>query len=219
VSIRDSGVGIAVRLLPHVFDLFTQGKELPPGRGQTGLGVGLSLVRTLVEGHGGRVEAYSEGPGKGTEFVVRLPIAAEEATAGQALQGSTKMNLAGHAILVVDDNHDAADSLAALLTMYGGDVEVVYSGADALTAIARRMPTLLFIDIGMPEMDGLDLARHIRATTAGETVPLIAVTGWGQEHDRQAALAAGFNHHLTKPPDTARIEAVLKAINSRRPGR
>jgi CheY-like chemotaxis protein len=143
---------------------------------------------------------------------VQLPLALETTREEPPRMEPATLNLSGQAILVVDDNHDAADSLAALLSMYGADVEVVYNGADALRSVARRAPSLLFVDIGMPSMNGFEVARRIRGTPAGAALPLVALTGWGQDHDRQAAFAAGFNHHMTKPPDSARLEALLASI-------
>jgi CheY-like chemotaxis protein len=212
ISVRDTGIGIPEHMLGHVFDLFTQGDELPAGHAQGGLGVGLTLVRTLTEGHGGRVEAFSDGLGKGTEFVVHLPLSTEVIRGSQA-RGTPRIDLRGQSVLVVDDNHDAADSLGTLLESFGAEVQVLYSGAEALAAIGRRRPSLVLLDIGMPSMDGFEVARRIRSTASGATLPLIALTGWGQTHDREAAFAAGFNYHLTKPLDPVRLQEILSAIS------
>jgi CheY-like chemotaxis protein len=213
VAIRDSGVGIAEPVLPHVFDMFTQGDELPPGHAQTGLGIGLTLVRSLVLAHGGHVEARSEGIGRGSEFVVTLP-AATSGTARPLASRPANVSLEGRRVLVVDDNHDAAISLASLMSMCGADATAVYSGAEALAHLDASDPSLLFIDIGMPAMDGCELARRIRQRKAGSGQHrlLIAVTGWGQPRDRAATRAAGFDHHLTKPVDPGVLFRLLQEL-------
>lgn len=200
VSIRDSGVGIAAESLPRIFDLFVQ-VDNPAARAQGGLGIGLTLVRNLVELHGGRIEAKSEGLGRGSEFSIRLPLAdANEAQeAGAPVTQSAAATPRPTRVLVVDDNRDSADSLAILLRLQGHDVRIAYDGAAALRAIAEDPPQLALIDVGMPGMDGLEVARRVRAQPQFRDVTLVAVTGWGQQKDRTASAAAGFDHHLMKP--------------------
>jgi two-component system CheB/CheR fusion protein len=210
VAIKDSGIGIPERMLPTVFDMFAQGEDLPPGHVRSGLGVGLTLVRTLVEGHGGHVQAFSGGPGKGSEFVVSLPLAPHVAAAAPV--EPVAVDLSGYAVLVVDDNHDAANSLGMLLTLLGAQVDVAYTGSQALASVGRHAPRLVFLDIGMPNMDGYEVAKRIRSLKLDEQPVLVALTGWGQEHNRQAAYDAGFDHHLTKPADARRLRELLASI-------
>jgi two-component system CheB/CheR fusion protein len=213
VSIQDDGVGIGEHMLPHVFDMFTQGNALPPGHAQTGLGIGLTLVRALVLAHGGHVEARSAGIGRGSEFVVTLPVAAEGGERAQTTRAAP-VSLEGRRMIVVDDNRDAADSLCSLLSMCGASVTAAYSGEEALQRLDADPPTVMFIDIGMPNMDGFELARRIRQRRGKARPPvLVAVTGWGQPQDRNAAYAAGFDHHLTKPADPALVFRLLKELS------
>lgn len=208
VSVRDNGIGIAADQLGSVFDMFTQ-VDRSSRQAQGGLGIGLTLVRSLVVMHGGRVEARSEGLGKGSEFVVELPAVA---VAGRVLasDGSkTAHKLPRRRILVVDDNCDAAESLGELLTALGATVCVVHSGREALDALDSFGPDSVLLDIGMPDMDGYEVARKIRSTDEHSDVLLIAVTGWGQEHDERRSLAAGFDHHLVKPPDIDKLRELL----------
>lgn len=199
VSVRDSGIGIPPALLPQVFEMFTQGDQAR-GRGTGGLGIGLALVQSLTHLHGGSVEARSEGPGKGSEFIVDLPLASGKAEPpGEA---PAAVRTSHHRILVVDDNQDIADSLAELLGISGAETEVAYDGFVALERLNTFHPTVAMLDIGMPKMDGYELCGRIRAQDP--TIVLIALTGWGQPEDVRRAKAAGFDHHLTKPikPDT-----------------
>ena len=212
VTVADNGIGIAEDMLPYVFDMFAQGSTLPAGHAQTGLGIGLTLVRTLVVAHGGRVEARSEGTGRGSAFVVTLP-AAPEGSARPSSSPASPVALEGWRLLVVDDNRDAADSMASLLSMCGAVATAAYSGEDALTQLAAADAAIMFVDIGMPGMDGYELARSIRERQGTTERPvLVAVTGWGQPQDRVAALAAGFDHHLTKPADPALLFRLLQEI-------
>jgi signal transduction histidine kinase/CheY-like chemotaxis protein len=209
ISVRDSGTGIPAEMLPRVFDLFTQfdqGTE----RAQGGLGIGLTLVKSLVELHGGVVSVTSAGRGQGSEFQVRLPLAARHAP-NKVLSESPRdrQSFAGRCVLVVDDNRDAADSLAVLLQCIGADVHVAYSGAEALDALERCRPAVVLLDIGMPGMDGHEVARRLRQRSGFEHVTLVALTGWGQEDDMRRTREAGFDHHMVKPADIQTLTHLL----------
>ena len=201
VSVRDNGVGIPAEKLPLVFEMFTQ-LDSQVGRTQSGLGIGLALVKNLVELHEGTVEARSDGHEKGSEFIVRLPRAnghrpRQAHTSSRAPAGE----LAARKILVVDDNGDAAESLGSLLGLLGAEVRIANSGASALAAFDAYRPNAVLLDIGMPDIDGYTVARRIRERFDSSAVTLIAMTGWGQEQDRRRSAEAGFDHHLVKPPD------------------
>ena len=211
VTVRDNGIGIPQEVMPRLFTLFSQA-DPTGGRTQEGLGVGLALVRGLVALHGGMVTVRSEGVRRGSELTVRLPvriattdIADDEVDAGDALSG------APFKILVVDDSRDAADTCATLLELSGHRVQKAYSGRRALEVGGTFHPQVLLVDIGLPDIDGYELARTIRAAPWGRDILLIAVTGWGQEDDRRRALDAGFDHHLTKPAAAETLEALLRA--------
>jgi PAS domain S-box-containing protein len=208
LRVRDNGRGIPAAQLPHVFDMFAQPHLGSQGDGD-GLGIGLAIVRKLVEMHDGTVEAHSAGPGCGSEFVVRLPLmhdAMPHCDAGA--RGTVNATLAGHRVLVVDDNADAADTLALLLEAHGARARVVYDGPAALAVLPGFAPSVVLLDLGMPEMDGFDVARAIRAE-GNRHVRIVALTGWGQQADRERTRAAGFDHHLTKPVDLAALAAWL----------
>jgi signal transduction histidine kinase len=207
LRVRDNGRGIPAAQLPHVFDMFAQPHLGDRGDGD-GLGIGLAIVRKLVEMHGGTVEAHSAGPGCGSEFVVRLPLLHDMAPDGEA--GTMCTALSGHRVLVVDDNADAADTLALLLDTHGARARAVYGGPAALAALPGFAPSVVLLDLGMPEMDGFDVARAIRAEGHAH-VRIVALTGWGQRADRERTRAAGFDHHLTKPVDLAALAAWLGA--------
>jgi two-component system, chemotaxis family, CheB/CheR fusion protein len=211
IEVRDNGVGISPELLPHIFDLFIQG-ERSLDRSQGGLGIGLSIVKRLVAMHQGTVSAASEGIGRGCTFGVRLPrMAAPERAAADCLAATASKRR----ILVVDDNSDLADSLAMLLRLEGHEVEIAYSAPGTFEAVQRMRPEVVFLDIGLPQMDGYEIARRLRADPAAKGVHLIALTGYGQEHDRERAREAGFGAHLVKPAD---IEVVNKILTSLPPG-
>jgi PAS domain S-box-containing protein len=216
VSVRDSGIGIASEMLPRVFEMFTQ-LEGSHAQRQGGLGIGLTLVRSLVEMHGGSVTASSEGPGKGSEFVVRIPLAdgLPMTRVEPERKPSSRLPLK---VLVADDNHDAADSLGILLKFLGAEVRVVHDGAAALRALETFVPDLALLDIGMPGMDGYEVARGIRQKPSGKEVVLIALTGWGQDEDRRRSEAAGFNHHLIKPADIDALQALMLSVAEQRNG-
>jgi two-component system CheB/CheR fusion protein len=192
-----------------VFDMFTQAHRAA-GRGQGGLGIGLAMVRSLVQMHGGTVEAKSAGAGHGSEFIVRLPLAeAHDDAHAAAAAGADSAPLAGQRILVVDDNQDAADTLAMLLEADGAQARAVYGGPAALAALPGLRSDVVLLDLGMPDMDGFEVARRIRADPALAGVRIVALTGWGQESDRERTRGAGFDFHLTKPVDLDVLHAWL----------
>jgi signal transduction histidine kinase len=210
IVVRDDGIGIVAEMLPKVFEMFAQG---PSGadRSDGGLGIGLALVKAFVELHGGRVEARSVGTDHGSEFVVMLPATMIERVEKPV---PDQPNTAGapearRSVLVADDNRDGADIMAMLLDQAGFGVHVAYSGADALAAAEEQRPFAAILDIGMPVMNGYEVARRIRTQPWGERMKLIAVTGWGQDDDKRKALDAGFDHHLTKPIDPSALERLL----------
>jgi signal transduction histidine kinase/CheY-like chemotaxis protein len=210
VVVRDSGVGIEPDMLPYIFDLFTQA-ERTPDRSQGGLGIGLALVKSLAALHGGAVEARSEGLGQGSEFIVRLPRLDQPrgapgiepgSAAGAAVQAPLR-------VLIVDDNIDAALMLAALLEMQGHSVCVEHEGHNALLRARLQRPQVLLLDIGLPDMDGYDLARALRKLPETANAVLVALTGYGQGQDRADAARAGFNHHLVKPASMEQVGDIL----------
>lgn len=209
VRVRDTGMGIPAELMPRVFELFIQGSPSANGS-QGGLGIGLTLVKKLVELNDGRVEVASDGPGKGTEFVIRLPIAESTAAEPQS-DGPSPAEVAveSRRVLVVDDNADAAEALAMLLRLKGHAVECCHDGPSALDAVKTRRPEFVFLDIGMPGMDGLEVARRLRTEPEGSAIVIVAVTGWGQEADRRRTAEAGFDHHLVKPVSAADVHRLL----------
>jgi PAS domain S-box-containing protein len=205
LAVADDGRGIAAAELPRVFDMFAQPHLGAKGAGE-GLGIGLAIVLKLVDMHGGTVEAHSAGPGQGSEFVVRLPLLQETAPDdGLAAPCGT---LASHRILVVDDNLDAADTLVLLLESHGAHARAAYGGPAALASLAAFAPDVVLLDLDMPDMDGFDVARAIRAE-GNRHVRVVALTGWGQQADRARTRAAGFDHHLTKPVDLDTLAAWL----------
>ncbi|HXK24369.1 MAG TPA: PAS domain S-box protein [Myxococcota bacterium] len=217
ISVRDDGVGIPDAVLPRVFEPFTRAPHALP-RAKGGLGIGLALVARLVELHGGRVEARSDGPGRGSEFAVRLPLRAGPAVprietdrpAASAIAGSPQR------VLVVDDNRDAAESLAMLLRKRGVEALVAHDGESALEAARARVPTAVLLDLGMPGMDGYEVARQLRAQPSAQEALLVALTGWGQPDVQSRCEAAGFDHHLVKPVRIETLEALL-ALPPQRP--
>jgi len=211
IRVRDTGIGIAPEVLPRIFDLFTQ-LDHRMERSQSGLGIGLALVRRLVEMHGGTVTAHSEGPGCGSEFVVRLPLSIERAVTaeGQLCEPDRQTRAAeGRRILIADDNADALESLAALLSLNGHQVLRAADGEAALRVAEGFKPEVALLDIGMPGVDGYEVARRIRTLEGGREIMLVALTGWGQESDRKRAQEAGFDAHLTKPVDLDRLGQLL----------
>jgi PAS domain S-box-containing protein len=216
IRVGDTGIGIAPEMLPRIFDLFVQA-ERRLDRAQGGIGIGLTLVKKLVELHGGRIEAASGGLGQGSEFVVRLSALADERPcegARTAEQGEAAA-LPGRRIVVVDDNQDAADSLALLLRLVGQDVRTAYDGPTGLDQVQAFRPDLVFLDIGMPGMDGYEVARRLRQQPDLKDVLLVALTGWGQEEDRRRSREAGFHRHLVKPVEPSALEALLADVTKR----
>jgi two-component system CheB/CheR fusion protein len=213
IRVRDTGVGLAPELIPHVFDLFVQG-DASLDRTRGGLGIGLTLVRRLVELHGGRVAARSAGLGQGSEFVVHLPAlpaqlaptVAPEAV-GPATPGGRRLK-----VLIVEDNQDAAESLALVLDLWGHDARVVFDGAAALDVAEQYLPDVIISDLGLPGMDGYQLARQLREHPTFGRAVLIALSGYGQEEDKRRALDAGFDHHFVKPPNLAELSELLGRV-------
>ena len=213
VTVEDTGTGIPAEKLESIFEMFTQvDRELEHSRG--GLGIGLTLVRRLVQMHGGSVEARSAGEGQGSAFVVRLPLAgvAVSAATSDAEAAATAPPPRPRRILVVDDNHDAAASLAMLLDIDGHQTSTAHDGAAALAAIRERRPDLVLLDIGLPLLNGYEVCRRVRAEPWGSEVTLIALTGWGQDEDRERSRAAGFDGHLVKPVDFGALSHLLRSL-------
>jgi two-component system, chemotaxis family, CheB/CheR fusion protein len=210
IRITDAGSGIHPDMIPRVFDMFRQA-DRTGGRSRGGLGIGLSLVKRIVELHGGTVSARSEGLGLGSEFTVRLP-AIEVRQAALAPAPMVSGAATRRRILVVDDNADAAESLAALLSIGGHETRMAHDGPEALQQAERFHPDVVFLDIGMPTLDGHETAKLIRRQPWGKQMVLVALTGWGQSEDRRRSKDAGFNHHLVKPADPAVVEKLLSSI-------
>ncbi len=209
VTVSDDGIGLAAKNLEQIFEMFTQ-VDRKPRQGIAGLGIGLALVKRLVDLHGGRVYARSDGPGKGSDFVVRLPLSGE---ALPQVERRGDLSRTKARVLVVDDNIEAAESLALLLTSLGMDVRTAWDGPSALAEHQKFGAQMIILDIGMPGMDGFEVARRIRAVPANASVKLVALTGWGQDSDRKACLASGFDHHLTKPAEIAALEALVATLH------
>ncbi|MFC5513956.1 ATP-binding protein [Massilia jejuensis] len=206
VTVRDNGIGIPAHALGTVFDMFSQ---LAPAldRSKGGLGIGLALVRGILALHGGSIEARSDGEGRGSTFRVRLPLAPVQGV--PASLGAERDTVEPRSVLVVDDNVDAAETLRMFLELSGCQARVAHTGSEALAMLAQCMPEVALCDIGLPDMNGYELARGVRLLPGGADLLLIAATGWGQESDKQLAFAAGFDHHLTKPIDFDKLQALL----------
>jgi two-component system, sensor histidine kinase len=209
ICVKDNGIGISPELLPRVFDMFTQADNSLE-RMNSGLGVGLSLARRLIELHGGSIEARSGGPGAGSEFIVRLPVA-EGAEIAAPCASPAGQTAGSHRILLADDNIDFVNSMAGILSSLGHTIHVAYDGAEALAASKHFSPSFAFLDIGLPKMNGYELAKSLRLSPAGSSCILIAVTGWGQAKDKQRAFEAGFDHHLVKPVSLEQIQEILRS--------
>jgi signal transduction histidine kinase/CheY-like chemotaxis protein len=208
LSVSDSGVGIAADLLPHVFDLFAQGDRLG-FQSRSGLGIGLALARQLIELHGGSITAESAGPGEGTTFLVRLPVSAVDAAGDSDPSAATAVRASGRRVLVIDDNVDAAETLALLVRALGGEARMATSGLSGIEIARIFQPDLILLDIGMPGIDGYETCQRLRLEPFGRSVCIVALTGWGQEQDKRRAMEAGFDIHLTKPADPMLLERLL----------
>ncbi len=220
LRVRDNGAGIPADMLPRIFEMFTQMNRTLE-RAQGGLGIGLTLVRRLVEMHGGTVEAFSEGVGQGSTFLVRLPLSPltskRQQGGGKPGEGPQAPAAERRRILVVDDNVDSAQSLALLMQLAGNEVRMAHDGPSALEVAAALVPDVVLLDIGLPGMSGHDVARRMRAMPQLREAVLIAQTGWGQEEDRRRSEEAGFNVHLVKPVDPAALQRLLAALPKNRP--
>jgi len=220
VVIEDNGIGIEPDAIARIFSMFEQGRTVA-GEMTSGLGIGLSLARQFAEMHGGGIDASSDGPGRGSRFIVTLPASASDTPATTPHSTGSDTPADAHQplqVLVVDDNRDAADTLQNLFQLEGYAAKVAYGGAQALAAVDMAWPQLVVMDLGMPDMDGYAAARQIRQRAQGREVLLIALTGWGQGEARTRTEQAGFDHHLTKPVDFAAIAALLHAHLARRAG-
>lgn len=215
VSVKDDGIGIPAEHLPTVFEMFAQAQRSQE-RSHGGLGIGLTLVKRLIELHDGTVEARSAGLNLGSEFIVRLPLTTEAMRPASQPQAEVAADGSSLRILIVDDNEDGADSLAMLLQQQGNDIRVAYDGEQALIASEEFRPDVVLLDIGLPKLSGHDVCRRLRAQPGGEQRVVIAQTGWGQPEDRERTLWAGFDHHLVKPLDAKVLDKLLSA---HRPGR
>jgi len=216
VRVRDTGIGIAAERLDSVFEMFSQ-VETALSRSRGGLGIGLSLTQRLVELHGGSVHARSEGLGHGSEFVVRLPLAARPADAAPApaapAPNAFPTSAGGLRILVADDNRDAADTMAVLLEVMGHSVRYVHDGEAAVLEATSFEPDVVLLDIGMPKLNGYEACRKIRAQCGASSMKIIAVTGWGQPEDRLSSESAGFDHHLVKPVDPVALGELISSVS------
>jgi CheY-like chemotaxis protein len=208
VTITDNGAGIPADLLPRIFDLFVQG-DRTLDRAQGGLGIGLSIVKRVLEMHGGKIVASSDGGGRGSKFEIRLPLM--EVSAALPGKAATAKSPARR-IVVVDDNADSADSLTMVLGFDGHEVLAVYTGLQAIEQAERFKPDVMLIDIGLPDVDGYEVARRIRAVPALQSICLVAVTGYGQDADKNRAHEAGFSEHLVKPIEFPTLERVLTTM-------
>jgi PAS domain S-box-containing protein len=218
LRVRDDGIGIPAEMLTRIFDMFTQ-VDASIVRTQGGLGIGLTIAKRMVEMHGGRLEAASEGVGRGSTFTVRLPLdlaqseahIAAKAAGTERLQGGKRLR-----VLIVDDNKDAAESLAMLLSFLGHEVRTASDGPRGIQEAQSLRPDLMLLDIGMPGMDGYEVARRMRQQEATRDATIVALTGWGKDEDRRHSREAGFDQHMVKPPDLAEVEQLIKKLQNRR---
>ena len=217
LSVKDDGVGLPPDMRERVFDMFTQ-IEWPGQRKQEGLGIGLALVKRLVALHDGDIEARSAGEGLGSELVVRLPLAENDRTIGDGAAQGARDDVPGRPerILVVDDNVDAAETLSRLLRLSAHEVRVAHDGLAALAVAHEMNPEVVLLDIGLPELDGLEVAKRLRARADGPRLLLVAITGFGQAEDRARTAAAGFDHHLTKPVDPKLLLTLMQTARGPR---
>jgi CheY-like chemotaxis protein len=208
ITVQDNGIGISPDEIGHIFGLFVQ-SDSTLVRSTNGLGIGLTLAKNLVEMHDGHISAHSEGEGNGSTFTVRLPLVKDRALATTPAAPERTAPSAPRRILVVDDNHDAAGSLAMLLTRTGHTVRTAFDGLEAIATAATFQPEVMLLDIGLPNLNGYEVAQRIRKEAWGRNIYLVALTGWGQEEDRNKSTAAGFDMHLVKPVDLAKLKALL----------
>jgi CheY-like chemotaxis protein len=208
ISVKDEGIGIPTAMLGQIFEMFVQ-VDRAHERGRGGLGVGLALSKQLIEMHGGRITAHSPGPGLGSTFEVRLPIATRMESLVKPSVAREEHPTSRLRLLVVDDNRDSVESLSTLLRLMGNDVEQAYDGVEAVDVVHSFRPHVVLLDVGLPRRDGYEAARLIRREPWGRDVVLIALTGWGQEQDRKRSREAGFDHHLVKPVDP---KALMKLV-------
>lgn len=219
IRVKDTGIGIPSEVLPRIFEMFTQ-STMSLERAQGGLGVGLALVERLVKMHGGTVTAYSAGAGQGSQFTIRLPLAqAQRATPAESTDPVVHAGAKRCRVLVVDDNVDSVDSLGMLLRLMGHEVATASDGRSALSRAEEFRPQVAILDIGLPKVNGYDLAKQIRARDWAKDVVLVALTGWGQEQHRRRSVEAGFNHHLTKPVEFDMLQKILAEADSCSPNR
>jgi len=206
ITIADTGVGIPQDVLPKVFELFVQA-ETATERSHGGLGIGLALARRLIEMHGGGITARSDGPGQGTVVVITMPGC--EADAAEPSSSPIDVSPVASRVVIIDDNKDAAHTMAMLVEQLGGSARMAHDAVGGLAAVQEFAPDIVFLDIGMPGVDGYETCRRIRRQPSERHIVIVAVTGWGQSQDKQRALAAGFDAHLTKPVDPAALARVL----------
>jgi CheY-like chemotaxis protein len=206
ITVVDTGVGMPEHVLRNIFEMFYRGSDARRVSA-SGLGIGLAIARQLVEMHGGTLTARSAGPGHGSEFVLRMPVSEQALPTSSPSPRRSRAN--GHRVLIVDDNRDAAEALSLQVKTMGAQVRTALSASDALGIGPDFLPDVVLLDLGMPDVDGFEAARQIRQTAWGRRVHLVALTGWGQDKDRQRTKQAGFDRHLTKPAEPAELESVL----------
>jgi CheY-like chemotaxis protein len=212
ISVKDNGIGIPPEKLDEIFGMFSQ-VDHSLERATGGLGIGLHLVKRFAELHGGSVCAHSEGVGKGSEFVVRLPVAADPVAAEESPPPATDGAAAtARRVLVVDDNRDSAKTLALLLKLTGNEAEMAHDGEEAVAKAASFSPDVVLLDIGLPKLNGYEACREIRKQPGGRDIVLVALTGWGQEEDRRKSREAGFDEHFVKPVDHAALTRLLRDL-------
>jgi CheY-like chemotaxis protein/nitrogen-specific signal transduction histidine kinase len=216
VKVRDTGIGIPADALTRLFEMFSQ-VDRSLERAQSGLGIGLALVKGLVSKHGGMVDARSDGPGKGSEFVVRLPAGRAAPAEGAAATSDGVRVGPGRRVLVVDDSRDAAASLATVLSLWGHETRTAHDGLEALELAEAFRPEVILLDIGLSKLNGYDACRRLRKRLWGKDASIIATTGWGQDEDRRRSADAAFDHHLIKPVDRAALQGLLRALPHGRP--
>ncbi|MFL6577896.1 MAG: ATP-binding protein, partial [Povalibacter sp.] len=212
IRVVDSGIGIPPADSTHVFDLFSQVRA-HQGRTGGGLGIGLSLVKSIVGMHGGRVDAFSAGPGCGSTFTVRLPLLLSGRYVSAVSSDAAPHATPGRRVLIADDNADAASSLAMVLELMGHQVWTAHDGQDALEKATEIEPEFVFLDLGMPRLDGYEAARRLRKSPIGAQTTLVALTGWGQDNDRRKTIEAGFDRHLVKPVQASQLHEILAEAN------